>query len=62
MLAHDSNLDVMDGYVSTITPVNTIITSARKDFNPMIMGAYISNIIKIIPVFILNLFLKPYNR
>lgn len=35
-----------------------IITDIQEDFNPMIMGAYISNIIKIIPVVILNLFLK----
>ena len=34
MLALDSNLDVMDGYVSTITPVNNIITDNREDFNP----------------------------
>ena len=37
---------------------NNIITDIQEDFNPMIMGAYISNIIKIIPVVILNLFLK----
>ena len=40
-----------------ILPDN-IITDIQEDFNPMIMGAYISNIIKIIPVVILNLFLK----
>ena len=37
---------------------NNIITDIQEDFNPMIMGANISNIIKIIPVVILNLFLK----
>ena len=40
-----------------ILPDN-IITDIQEDFNPMIMGAYISNIIKIIPVVILNLFLN----
>ena len=44
--------------METLKPSNNIITDIQEDFNPMIMGAYISNIIKIIPVVILNLFLK----
>ncbi len=44
--------------METLKPSDNIITDIQEDFNPMIMGANILNIIKIIPVVILNLFLK----